>query len=264
MEGPFNNQQISDFINKGFIRLDHAFSRETAAEAREILWKDLGCNPLDRSTWTKPVVRLGMYSEPPFVDSANTEILKNAFDQLVGPAKWLPRGSMGSFPVRFPSTENPGDDGWHVDASFPGEDPANFFDWRVNVYSKGRGLLMLFLYSDVSEHDAPTRIRVGSHMDIARILQPEGDNGLSFMEIASKLDSLPAREEAYATGEAGTVYLCHPFLVHAAQAHHGEMPKFMAQPPLVLKDQLTITGSGNGYSPVEQAIRIALSLTTVP
>ncbi len=30
---------------------------------------------------------------------------------------------------------------------------------------------MLFLFSDVTETDAPTRIRVGSHLDMARILE---------------------------------------------------------------------------------------------
>lgn len=34
-------------------------------------------------------------------------------------------------------------------------------------------------------------------------------------------------------GRGGTVYLCHPFLVHAAQPHRGTRPRFMAQPPLL-------------------------------
>jgi hypothetical protein len=41
------------------------------------------------------------------------------------------------------------------------------------------------------------------------------------------------RPEVLATVDAGTVYLCHPFLVHAAQRHQGTAPRFMAQPPLV-------------------------------
>lgn len=254
MEGVLNTQQINQFINQGFIRLDHAFSVEIAAQARDILWNDLGVDRNDPSSWTRPVIRLGMYPQEPFVTSANTPVLHAAFDQLVGKGKWLPCGSMGTFPVRFPSDEDPGDTGWHVDASFPGNDPANFLDWRVNIHSKGRGLLMLFLYSDVSEHDAPTRIRAGSHADVARMLAHEGEAGLSFMELAGKLDAAPEREVVWATGKAGTVYLCHPFIVHAAQAHHGTEPKFMAQPPLLLREDLSVDGS----SLVERAIRAAL------
>jgi hypothetical protein len=62
-------------------------------------------------------------------------------------------------------------------------------------------------------------------------LKPEGQQGLSFMQLAQRLHNLPERKEALATGKAGTVYLCHPFIVHAAQDHHGTSPKFMAQPP---------------------------------
>lgn len=254
MEGILNSQQIDQFITHGFIRIDHAFSADIAVQVRDILWNDLGLDRYDPSTWTKPVIRLGMYQQEPFIASANTPVLHAAFDQLVGAGKWLPCRSMGTFPVRFPSNEDPGDAGWHVDASFPGNDPANYLDWRVNIHSKGRGLLMLFLYSDVSEHDAPTRIRAGSHADVARVLAHEGETGLSFMEIAGKLDAMPEREVVYATGKAGTVYLCHPFIVHAAQAHHGTEPKFMAQPPLLLREDLSIDGA----SPVERAIKAAL------
>jgi hypothetical protein len=251
MEEVLNSNQ---FIENGFVRINNAFSAEVAAEARNILWKDMDVDPNDPSTWTKPVIRLGMYSQPPFIQSANTPILHAAFDQLVGKGKWLPCMSMGTFPVRFPAPGDPGDTGWHVDASFQGNDPLNFFEARVNWRSKGRGLLMLFLFSDVREKDAPTRIKVGSHMDIARILKPEGEWGLSFMELAHKLPSLPQRNEVLATGTAGTVYLCHPFLVHAGQANYGVKPRFLAQPPLLLKEEL-----GDGDSPVEEAIRRAIS-----
>lgn len=254
MEGRLSSQQIDQFITQGFVRIDNAFSADVASQARDILWKDLGLDKNDPTTWTKPVIRLGMYSQEPFTASANTPVLHAAFDQLVGVGKWLPCRSMGTFPVRFPSDEDPGDAGWHVDASFPGADPANYWEWRVNINSKGRGLLMLFLYSDVSEHDAPTRIRIGSHADVARTLQPEGEAGLAFMDIAGKLDAMPEREIALATGKAGSVYLCHPFIAHAAQPHQGTEPKFMAQPPLLLREDLSVKGE----SPVERAIRGAL------
>lgn len=257
MHNVLNPQQIQSFITDGFVRIDNAFSADLASEARTILWKDIPADPDDRSTWTQPVVWLGMYTQEPFIKAANTAILHQAFDQLVGKGKWLPCMSMGAFPIRFPSEVDSGDTGWHVDASFPGDDPHDFFSARINVYSKGRGLLMLFLFSDVSERDAPTRILKGSHSDVARLLEPEGEKGFSFMELAGKLSELPAREEALAIGKAGTVYLCHPFLVHAAQRHRGLVPKFMAQPPLLLKRDFNISSTGP-CSPVEEAIRIAL------
>ena len=258
MEGVLNSKQIEAFIREGYVRIDNAFDRAIAEEARAILWKDIDARPGDPSGWTKPVIRLGWYSQEPFVRAANTEILHAAFDQLVGAGRWTPRMNLGSFPVRFPSPDDPGDTGWHVDGSFPGKDPNDFSTWRINLRSRGRALLMLFLFSDVGERDAPTRIRIGSHLDVARLLSEFGEPGLSFMELAGNLAALPDREQVVATGRPGTVYLCHPFIVHAAQPHRGNEPRFLAQPPLELKEPLVLDGKDR-YSPVEQAVRLALS-----
>ena len=207
------------------MKVEDAFPRALAEAARAILWKDTGCSADDPSTWTRPVIRLGMYTQAPFIEAANTPRLHAAFDELVGAGLWRPCTAMGTFPVRFPSPQDPGDAGWHVDASFGTESP-DFLDWRINVHSKRRALLMLFLFSDVGERDAPTRIRVGSHVDIARQLAPAGVDGLSLRELAAEgFGGSAHREVAVATGETGTVYLCHPFLVHAAQLHRGVHPR---------------------------------------
>lgn len=249
-----SSEQIDQFIEEGHVRLEHAFARELADECRAFLWRATGCQPDNPATWTQPVVRLGYLGKEPFRLAVNTPRLHGAFDQLVGPGRWQPRADVGTFPIRFPSPDAPGDDGWHIDASFPGEDPASFFSWRVNVASQGRALLMLFLFSDVGPDDAPTRLRVGSHLDVARLLEPEGEAGLSFTEVAQRLDSTAARPVAIATGEAGTVHLCHPFLAHAAQPHRGTQPRFMAQPPLHPAQPLQLHREDGAYSPVERAI----------
>lgn len=252
--------QVQQFIRDGFVRIDRAFPRELAEEGRTIMWRDIPFDPDDPATWAKPVVWLPGYGGEPFRTAANTPILHAAFDQLVGRGRWLPRDSLGAFLVRFPHPEESGDTGWHVDLSFPGDDcdpneQHDFSAWRVNVTSRGRALLMLFLFSDVGAEDAPTRIRVGSHMDMARFLEPAGEAGRSHM----RFDGMGAdRPEALATGEAGTVYLCHPFLVHAAQKHRGSTPRFMAQPPLGPAEPYRLHREDGAYSPVEVAIRQAL------
>ncbi len=252
-------EQVQRFINEGFIKIEDAFPESVAEEARAILWKEMGLDPHDDSTWKNPVVRLGYFAQPPFQDAVNTPILHHAFDQLVGKGRWLPRNSLGSFPIRFPSTDEPNDSGWHVDASFSPDNNSDYFQWRVNIFSDGRALLMLFLFSDIEENDAPTRIRVGSHLDVAGILAPEKINGLTALELAKQLNSDKPGEIINATGKAGTVYLCHPFLVHAAQAHRGKNPRFLAQPPLLPSEPFRLHRSDNDYSPVELAIRMALS-----
>jgi len=259
--GRFNAAAVERFMRDGFVRIDNAFPRHLAEQGRAILWRDTGCDPGDSRTWTRPVIRLGDYSDAPFREAANTPVLHRAFDALVGAGRWLPRGSLGTFPVRFPSPDDPGDAGWHIDVSF-GFDQPDFMEWRANVTSRGRALLMLFLFSDVGEHDAPTRIRVGSHIDIARQLAPFGEDGLTLRALAADgFKGSSGREQILATGEAGTVYLCHPFLVHAAQPHRGREPRFMAQPPLLPATPLRLDREVCDHSPVEQATRMALGLS---
>lgn len=249
-----SRSDIDNFIERGFVKVENAFPLEVAAQAREILWNDLPCDRNDRSTWTQPVIRLDYYTQEPFAKAINTPLLHQAFDQLVGKGRWFPRDRVGTFPVRFPSTKKANDTGWHADASFPGDDGS----WRINVTSKGRALLMLFLFSDIGIDDAPTRILVGSHRDIPQLLLPFGENGLSFIELAQKLTTTLDRDVVMAMGNAGTVYLCHPFLIHAAQDNLIGSPRFLAQPPLMPREPINIDRADGSYSPVEIAIRESL------
>lgn len=61
---------------------------------------------------------------------------------------------------------------------------------------------------------------------------------------------------ALATGRAGDVFLCHPFLVHAASwPHRGRLPRMIAQPAVALHGQYPLQAPpGTPPSPVEQAI----------
>lgn len=263
MTHALSQAQIDTFIADGFLRIDNAFSSQLADEGRAILWRETGCNPNDPSTWTKPVIRLGGYGDRPFVEAANTPILHTAYDQLAGVGNWIEPKGLGTFPIRFPSEDAPGDDGWHVDISFllPEDDPADFWTYRANLASRGRALLMLFLFSEVNERDAPTRIRIGSHRDIARFLSRFGDDGATTRQIVDDGLKLSAKcDEAFATGAAGTVYLCHPFLVHAAQPHRGMAPKFMAQPPLVPRQGFDLSKRSSDQVPIERAISSALRM----
>ncbi|MBN1238180.1 MAG: phytanoyl-CoA dioxygenase family protein [Gammaproteobacteria bacterium] len=252
--------QIRQFISKGFVKLEEAFSPEIADQCRKELWAEIGLSPDEPDGWARPVIRVGSKSSPPFVAAANTPKLHRAYDQLVGQGRWKAPLGLGTFPIRFPSPDAPGDDGWHVDMSF-GQESADFMQWRVNVKSSGRALLMLFLLSDVGPDDAPTRIRVGSHAVIARQLLPYGEAGLTLRELsADGYASTERCEEALASGAAGTVYLCHPFLVHSAQPHRGTRPRFIAQPPLLPSGE---PDPAQPPYPVQAAIRQACGLKDV-
>lgn len=251
-----DDDDVRQFIEYGYLRIEGAFSRRTAQQCLDIMWPDTGCDPDDPATWTRPVVRLPGYGGGPFEAAAGAPVLHEAFDRLVGPGRWHPRTGLGTIPVRFPHPDDPGDTGWHVEGSYLPEGAATY---RTNVLSRGRALLMLFLFTDTGENDAPTRIRIGSHLDASAVLEPAGEEGVDAFELGPRVDPVTRhRPETLATGRAGDVYLCHPFLVHAAQPHRGTRPRFMAQPPLLPAAPVCLDRPDRAYSPVETAIRAGL------
>jgi len=171
--------------------------------------------------------------------------------RLLGPGRWVQRkGVGGTIPVRFPSTKDPGDAGWHIDGSYDVEGR-----WWVNVHSRYRGLLALFLFTEVGDEDAPTELIVGSHLDIPRLLAPYGEPGAFFGDVVADIpDSTFRRPRALATGHAGDVYICHPFIVHRATwPHNGVAPRIVAQPEIAHQQPFGLLERPD-VCPVERAI----------
>ena len=266
--------EVEAFVRDGFVRVPAAFSAETAARCREHLWRELrrehpDLDPADPASWTRPVIRLPGYGSEPFQQAATTPKLHAAFDQLAGAGRWYPREGLGTFPIRFAHPDDPGDAGWHMDGSYVPEgatpEAAAKAGYWLNLHSRGRALLMLFLFSEVGEQDAPTLIKVGSHLDVPAFLQPHGDRGTSAfdlcraMDAAGRLDATD-RPTTLATGAPGDVYLCHPFLIHSAQKNLTGRPRFLAQPPLMPTGLLQSERADGTYSPVENALRLGLGL----
>ena len=73
-------------------------------------------------------------------------------------------------------------------------------------------------------------------------------------DVAARIQpSVLCRGAAAATGKAGDVYLCHPFVVHTATwPHRGIAPRMMAQPGVAVRDGFALDGSDP--SPVARAI----------
>jgi hypothetical protein len=252
--------EIDSFVADGYVAVRDALPAGVLRACQDEIWSALGDRGVqhdDPSTWRDPVVRIDCPETEAFAAAGTQPVLWEAFDQLIGAGRWWRRrGVGGTIPVRFPGQADPGDAGWHIEASFEKNG-----DWRVNYRSRERGLLALYLFSDVDTDSAPTRVRPGSHRDAARILMPAGDEGMPFPRAAMLAAQASAdRPTALATGRAGDVILCHPFLVHAASwPHAGRQPRVMAQPGVALHDAFPLVPP---LSPVELAITAASSEKT--
>jgi len=241
------------FVRDGYVAVRGAFGEDTARACREMIWDVLaerGVDADDRATWAPPLIRINCPDGEPFAAAGTSPRLHAAYDELIGAGRWVPRAGVGgTVPVRFPSEEHPEDIGFHIEGSYWGGE-----EWWANVRSRDRGLLALFLFSDVGPDDAPTRLIVGSHLFVPPVLAPAGENGMPGGDVPDGLrPSVLCRRAAEATGRAGDVYLCHPFIVHTATwPHRGTTARMMAQPGVAVPDGFSLDGSDP--SPVARAI----------
>jgi hypothetical protein len=222
---------VDEFMSDGYAKIEQAAPRSVADAARAALWHQLGLSPDNPAGWSEPVRwAADLTGQGPFGEVVRSPALAEALDRVCGVGGWLPRGSLGNIPVRFPVAPPNNDRGWHIDANTPQPDGS----WAVT--GRPHTVLLLTLLSEVGPDDAPTRIRAGSHRDVAGVLGPDP---VELAEMGRLVDEASAeRPVVHATGEPGDMYLVHPFTVHAADEHRGSTPRFMAQGPIVLTSPL--------------------------
>ena len=113
------------------------------------------------------------------------------------------------------------------------------------------------LFSDVDEASAPTELIAGSHLDVPRLLEPFGESGTRF-DAAWLPASTFERPRVLATGSAGDIFVCHPFVVHRATwPHRGTRPRALAQPEIAHDPPFSLQPRADLH-PVEHAICKAL------
>ncbi|MGV0813635.1 mitomycin antibiotics/polyketide fumonisin biosynthesis protein [Mycolicibacterium boenickei] len=222
---------VDAFVRDGFVKIEQAAPAEIADTARDLLWKQIGLSPDEPGSWTQPVMwTADLTGVGPFGELVGSAALADALDQICGAGGWLPRGSLGNIPVRFPVDPPAEDRGWHIDLNTPL--PAG--EWAVS--GRPHTVLVLTLLSEVGPDDAPTRIRVGSHRDVAGVLGPDP---IEFTESGALVDRASRTcPVARATGRPGDMYVLNPFTAHAADVHRGSAPRFMSQAPVMLAERL--------------------------
>jgi hypothetical protein len=252
---------LDAFVRDGYVAIRDAVDAGTIAACRELIWAAMelrGVRRDDPSNWPPLVQDMTGLAGEPFAAAYMARPLTGAYDKLIGSGRWEPSTDIGeSVVVRFPAEDDRANAGYHIEGSYappPGE-PGR---WWVNVRSRARGLLALFLLTDVGRHDAPTRLLCGSHLTVAGFLARYGERGTD-ADAEFWRPSTLCMTDAHATGKAGDVFLCHPFMVHTATwPHRGTGPRMIAQPAVNAPDGFVLDGSDP--SPVAQAIVAGLAM----
>jgi hypothetical protein len=249
-QGPLSPEQIEQFVSTGIVKVEAAFSRETAVHWQEQCCRRLGIDPEDASTWTRDRVHMGGTEEwnardfAPMAWAAACQLCGGE-DRVHEPWIWSDHfivnlGERSGEPWQPAGPDCPG---WHKDGDF----------FRHFLDSPEQGLLTLVLWTDVVHQGGPTYAAADSVGVIARYLadRPEGvlPNGFPFQELIRECSDF-----VEATGQAGDVYLIHPYLLHAVSQNKLRRLRIITNPPISLREPMRFSRPDGAYSPVELAV----------
>lgn len=169
--------QVEQFIENGWVKVEEAFSREVALNAQQIVWDNVekrGVLKNDRSTWTTDMLQINESYDHDEFQQCNSLRMANAIEDLIGEGRWADRSVYGQtdkkttygwWPVNFSKGAekawNVPSNGWHWDG----------IQFKHFVDSPDQGLLCLCLFSEIGQHGGGTLIAEGSHKLVAKFLQ---------------------------------------------------------------------------------------------
>jgi hypothetical protein len=258
--GPLTDDEITGFVENGFVILRNGFDRRDAEEARAFLWGRISAQPTDPKTWTEPVVHLEeTFGQGPFA-RVYTKRLCEAVDQLVGAGRWRWMDDPGSppevgwFAVAFPGFDRPpyelpALEQWHMDI--------NGAELRVHLRlnhedPRPQALVVIPLFSDIAPRGGGTVLWVGSHRVAAGLLARAEPTGILPAELMVLTRQTLRSEVVEVNGAAGDVALLHGWLLHARGAHLGHEPRFIANCSVRLTTPLDLDGPSQ--TPLERSV----------
>lgn len=245
------DEQARHFLEKGYVVIPEAFTREQAQMWTSRVWARLGYDANDQETWAQHRIHMPAHERvevKEFSPKAWGAIcdLCGGEERVKQPCMW---GDGFIVNLGSPGDEDtwqaPGPEvaGWHKDG-----------DWfRHFLDSPEQGILTIVLWSDVLPKGGATFVAEDSVPVVARFLaqHPEGvlPNGFDFKNLIGQCSHF-----AEATGKVGDVYLIHPYLLHASSRNALRLPRLITNPAVSLTEPMCFDRPDGNYSLIEQAI----------
>ncbi len=241
-------EQVQSFLDKGYLVVKGCLEARLANRWVEEAYDRLGYDPHNPATWQKDIVwmdhknRLPVREISPKAWDAILDVVGGE-DRIETQVMQLPPGHFtainsfewsDAFIVNFHrgadqpwQPPSPQVGGWHKDGSY----------FRHFLDSREQALLTIVLWSDVQHKGGGTFVAPDSVRVVARHLyeHPEGvpPEDFKFQEMIRQCTQF---EEV--TGETGDFIILHPFMLHASSQNVIGKPRFMSNPPIVLKEPM--------------------------
>ena len=245
------DEHVQSFLDNGYLIVHDSLERDMAASWIDQAYQRLGYDKNDPSTWTKDIVwmdhknQLSVKEVAPKAWAAILDVVGGE-DRLETQVMRLPESghftTINSFewsdafvanfhrgsdkPWQPPSAQSTG---WHKDGSY----------FRHFVDSREQALLTIVLWSDMLHQGGSTFIAPDSVRVIAKLLyeHPEGIPARDF-DFKAIINQCTQFKEL--TGKAGDFVILHPYMLHASSQNVIRVPRFMSNPPIILKEPMNL------------------------
>ena len=245
------DEQIQSFLNKGYLIVHDCVERDIASSWIDQAYARLGYDKNDPNTWTKDIIWMDHQNHLPVKEVApkaweaildvvggedrlETQVMRipeSGHFSTINSFEWsdafivnFHRGA--DKPWQRPS---PQITGWHKDGSY----------FRHFIDSREQALLTIVLWSDMLHEGGGTFIAPDSVRVVARYLY-EHPEGVPAHAIDTPWLINQCHEFVELTGKAGDFVILHPFMLHASSQNVIRVPRFMTNPPIVLKDPMNL------------------------
>lgn len=242
-------EQREQFLAEGHLVIKGAFPRERSLEWVREECARAGYDVDDPRTWRKDYERITL-SRQETLEELAPDAWQASVDLMGGLDRVKNRPRISVFAMNFkqgadqpfqpPSAASPGwhKDGWHF---------RHFLD------SPEQGLLGIPLFTDVLPQGGATFIAADSVPVVARFLaaHPEGvlPDGFDTKTLLAE-----CKDFRQATGDAGDVYLLHPYLLHAVGQNVLMRPRAITNLCYELTEPMQFHRADGDYSPIEAAV----------
>jgi Phytanoyl-CoA dioxygenase (PhyH) len=243
--------QIQSFLDKGYLVVHDCLDTDIANRWIEEAYERLGYDKHDPSTWQKDIIWMDHKNQLPVRDLAPkawTAILEvvggegrlesrvmqieskhfSTIDSSIWSDAFIVNFHKGADQPWQPPSAKVG--GWHKDGSY----------FKHFLDSREQALLTIVLWSDMLHQGGGTFVAPDSVRLIARYLSehPEGVDPKDF-KFQEMIGECTQFEEI--TGKAGDFVILHPFMLHASSQNVIGKPRFMSNPPIVLKEPMNFS-----------------------
>ena len=259
-----SDKHIQSFLDNGYLIVHDCLDLTVANRWIDEAYVRLGYDKNNPATWARGLVHMDHHNQMPVAEVApkawaalmdviggeerlETTVMRIQSGHFSTINSWI---WSDSFIVNFnrgaaegwqPPSADVG--GWHKDGTY----------FRHFLDSREQALLPIVMWSDMRHQGGATFIAPDSVRLMARLLadHPEGVPPGEFKH-HEMIKQCTRFEEV--TGKAGDVVIIHPFMLHASSNNVTGIPRFMSNPPVVLKEPMQFNRANpDDFSLLERA-----------